>query len=120
MARRDHKNGRPPGRAPLDRAFDALCDPYRRRVLLAVSDIEGHDADEFTTTAFAAAGMGEEDPDVLQARLFHSHLPRLAEQGYVEWDRERGEIGRGPAFDEVEPLLRLLVDHADELPAEFP
>jgi len=29
----------------------------------------------------------------------------LADAGYVEWDRESGQVRRGPRFDEVEPLV---------------
>ena len=100
--------------------FDALRDPIRRRVLFAVSDRGLREGDEFTLNAFASAEMGEVDPDILRVRLFHSHLPRLVEEGFVEWEPDDGTIRRGPAFDEIAPLLDVLVDHAGDLPADFP
>lgn len=114
------RNGRSPEEASVDAMFDALCDPIRRRVLLAISDHGPRDAEEFTADAFASAEMGEMEPDILRIRLFHSHLPRLAEAGYVEWDPADGTIRRGPAFADIVPLLDVLVDHADDLPPDFP
>lgn len=52
--------------------------------------------------------------------LEHNHLPRLTEAGYVEWDRETGELSRGQNFEEIAPILTLLEDHADELPSDWP
>lgn len=48
--------------------------------------------------------------------LHHNHLPKLVEHEVVEWDRERGIVTRGPAFDAVEPLLALLQRHSTALP----
>lgn len=114
------KNNRSAEEASVDAMFDALRDPIRRRVLFAVSDHGPRDRGEFTVDAFASAEMGETEPDILQVRLFHSHLPRLAEEGYVEWDPDDGTIRRGPAFDEIAPLLDVLVDRADDLPPDLP
>lgn len=99
-------------RPEVDRVFDALRDRQRRFVLLELW-----------------AGRAERVSDVLPGgtnartatiELEHKHLPRLSEVGYVDWDRETGELWKGPAFDEVEPLLELLADHAEELPPEWP
>ncbi len=43
-------------------------------------------------------------------------LPMLAEAGFIDWDRESGEIRRGPNFEGLRPLLELIVVHQDELP----
>ncbi|MBV0923961.1 hypothetical protein KTS45_07065 [Halomicroarcula limicola] len=51
--------------------------------------------------------------------MHHVHLPKLADHGFIEWDRESDEIRRGPNFDRARPLLELLVAHEDELPAEW-
>lgn len=96
----------------VDRVFDALRDHQRRLVLLELW-----------------AGRAERVSDVLPGgtdartaaiELEHNHLPRLSEVGYVGWNRETGKLWRGPAFDEVEPLLELLAAHAEELPSEWP
>lgn len=70
--------------------------------------------------SFASSRLGDEEPDILKTRLYHSHLPNLAEKGYIEWDADSELIRRGPHFDHIEPLLDLLVEYREELPARFP
>ena len=36
--------------------------------------------------------------------------------GFIEWDQEDQQIERGPNYDEIIPLLELLVEHENELP----
>ena len=48
--------------------------------------------------------------------MFHSHLPRLENHGFITWDRDAGTLERGPNWAEIAPLVRLLNDHQDELP----
>ncbi|WP_345783346.1 DUF7344 domain-containing protein [Natrialbaceae archaeon AArc-T1-2] len=57
-----------------------------------------------------------EEATVLKTELVHSHLPKLAEMGYITWDRNTNEISKGPKWDEIEPLLELIDNHQDELP----
>lgn len=45
-------------------------------------------------------------------RLYHRHLPKLVNSGYVEWDTDADTISRGPKFSEVEPLVQLLKEYA--------
>lgn len=47
--------------------------------------------------------------------LTHVHLPKLADVGFIEWDRESGDLSKGPNWEEIAPLLRLMWDHQDEL-----
>jgi hypothetical protein len=46
----------------------------------------------------------------------HTHLPKLEESGFIEWDQERNIVRKGPQFEEIQPLLELMENHADELP----
>lgn len=95
---------------PLNRQFDALRHPLRRRVLVA------------TAAAPAEAGVTplDDETDSSLVELHHVHLPRLAEVGYVEWESDPLAVGRGPAFDEIEPLLDLLDDAQDEFAGDWP
>jgi len=101
----------------LDRMFAVLSHPYRRRILLLVSEHNPRAEDEF-----AVDDLSTEDDDIelLTTELYHVHLPRLAEAGYIDWDREAATIRRGPKFDEIAPLLRLMYTHQDELPQGWP
>lgn len=101
----------------LDRLFDALRHPYRRRILMLVNEHNPRDEDEFSVGELET----EDDAVALTAvELYHAHLPKLAEAGYIEWDADTQTIRRGPNFDEIAPLLQLMADHEDELPTGWP
>lgn len=105
-----------PDRNRLDDLFDALGDSHRRRLLVALLQ-HNPQAD----TGSSADGLLSEEPsDALELQLYHTHLPKLEERGYVEWDREAHTVSVGPAFDEVRPVLELLDEHSDELPVAWP
>ncbi len=89
----------------------------RRRVLLGV--LERSPREERTLSEELAAGRDVERNRV-RAQLRHVHLPKLVVTGYVEWNESTGEITRGPAFDELVPLLRVLDGHAEHLPGAWP
>ena len=106
--------------ASLDIMFDALRDPYRRRILLAISEDNPRDINEFTQDKFAPVNRDEADPEPLELQLLHSHLPKLAETGYIDWNPEAQTIRRGANFDDIASFLKLMDDHAGELPADWP
>jgi hypothetical protein len=62
-------------------------------------------------------GVAEGPPPSSTIRLRHNHLPRLEDAGYIEWDREAETVSRGPAFDEIEPAIRLLSANPERLPS---
>lgn len=102
---------------PLDRALDSLRHRHRRRILLLLSEHDPRDVAEFAIDRLATDG---EDVERVTTDLYHAHLPKLAAAGYVDWDRERGTIRRGPNFDDIAPLVRLVYDNRDELPYGWP
>ena len=51
--------------------------------------------------------------------LFHIHLPKLEEMGYITWDQNTNQISKGPKWDEIAPLLQLIYNHQDELPDKW-
>ncbi|WP_247730255.1 DUF7344 domain-containing protein [Halovivax limisalsi] len=97
-----------------DRTFDALTHTERRRLLLELLD---HNPRELTYTSDEATGSGTQQAAVerepARIRTHHVHLPKLAEYGYVEWDREADVVTKGPQFDEVRPLLEFLRDECE-------
>jgi hypothetical protein len=106
--------------ASLDAMLHALCHPYRQRILLAVSDHGPRTGEEFTPDSFGPDDADDVERKRMRTELYHSHLPRLAKLGYVEWDSETGTVRRGPNFEAIDPLVRLLVEHEDELPDDLP
>ncbi len=106
-------------RVSLTESFSTLADPYRRRILVAVGQSNPRKEDELASSE-VLGDLGEEYDEFVSHRLYHIHLPKLADAGFISWDHETGVITRGPRFEEVRPLIELLDRHADELPANWP
>lgn len=49
--------------------------------------------------------------DRVEVQLHHTHLPKLEQAGYIEWEPGDDHISRGPKFGEIEPLLHLLEEY---------
>ncbi|MGA9401220.1 hypothetical protein [Haladaptatus sp.] len=45
----------------------------------------------------------------------HVHLPKLEDYGYIDWNRISEQVTKGPQFDEIKPLLTLLVENQEIL-----
>jgi hypothetical protein len=98
-----------------------LSHGVRRRVLVAVARDNPRDEDDITSASVLGADVEDEDVlELFQQQLYHTHLPKLDDAGFVDWDRGTGIVTRGPRFDGIEPLLRLMNDHQDELPDGWP
>lgn len=101
----------------LSEKFDILSHPARRRLLVALDAQNPRDEDDLASNSIAGDG---ENLELLEQEMYHSHLPKLEEAGFINWDRDRGTITRGPRFEEIEPLIKLMNDHQDELPDDWP
>ncbi|MFC7096278.1 DUF7344 domain-containing protein [Halobaculum marinum] len=99
--------------------FTVLSDGHRRRLLVALMQSNPRDESELHSESVVDE-LTDEDDQFLRHRLHHVHLPKLNAAGFISWDRERDVITRGPRFDEIRPLLRLMERHADELPDDWP
>jgi len=100
----------------LGRALDMLSDSYRRELLLALLEHNPQNDDDRDPLDIIDPPL---EPEVLEIELFHKHLPKLEDQGFIEWNRDTGKISKGPDWDDIEPLLRLIKDHREELPADW-
>lgn len=72
-----------------------LADGRRRRLLGTLADGSGT-----TSVGELVTTIGDEDPERLRISLYHVHLPRLADLGIVEFDRDSGAV-RYPADERV-------------------
>ncbi|WP_254837564.1 DUF7344 domain-containing protein [Natronomonas marina] len=106
----------------LNELFEMLSHGHRRRVLVAVGRQNPQDDEDIASESVAERDERGDDEalDSVQQQLYHAHLPKLAEAGFIDWNRDSGVITRGPRFEEIEPLLRLMSDHEDELPDGWP
>jgi len=94
----------------LDRALDALGDPYRRQLLARL-----HDA--VPSVGVAVTGV---DADTLPPNVHHIHLPKLERHGYVETTHDSRLAYRGENFDEVAAVMRVLKANVSEFPGDWP
>lgn len=99
-------------RPGIDRALDSLCSRHRHLILLLLKR-------GAVETEADVMVRGRSNKEQIETDLTRNHLPKLEEAGYIEWDRDTGEISKGPRFDEIKPLLELIENHADELPDDW-
>lgn len=102
---------------PLDEMFIALSDIHRRRLLLALQE---HPREAYEMRISEGVHTGEETPERLRVKMFHIHLPKLEETGFIRWDRAAETVAKGPRFEEIRPLLELMDDQAAGLIANGP
>lgn len=100
----------------LGTVLDGLTSKYRR---LLIALLEHNPQDDEDTQTPAAVTLEDEDVKELRMAINHVYLPKLEDMGFVEWDQEQNVVRRGPKFAEIETLLELMHNHADELPDEW-
>ncbi|TMT77620.1 ArsR family transcriptional regulator [Haloterrigena sp. H1] len=84
----------------MDELFSVLANAQRRRILneLLATSLQTDGGEEILYPA-------EEFPEEHQTELYHNHLPRLSEAGFIDWNQNTGSVTRGPRFNEISPLL---------------
>jgi len=97
------------GRA--DAAFEALSAIQRRKLLVALLERSSRGDTPVAVDVCIEPGAAES-----RIPVNHVHLPKLTEHGFIKWDRANDEVYEGAAFEEIRPLLELIVEHEDELP----
>lgn len=95
---------------PLNDALDALAHSQRRKLLFSLLD---HDPQ---TDSPVPAANSEDETNTQIVKMHHVHLPKLADYGFIDWNQETHEVTKGPNFGKIDPLLKLLADHEDDLP----
>lgn len=92
-----------------DEVFHAMSNDCRRRVLRALS---AHDPTGPPLSIPEDIARETEDAEQLAVSLHHSHLPKLEQLGFIEYDQSTRTVVRGPQFDELQPILSLIDSHA--------
>lgn len=98
----------------LDACLRLVADHHRRRILQRLQR-EAHGATGFgdlvDELSDSRPGPDDESPDRerLAIQLQHTHLPKLADYGVVEYDRRSGAVRYQP-----DPLLEMVLDSLPE------
>lgn len=93
-----------------DATFDALADGDRRLLLSKLAASSDPDEPLSVPGDVAELVAGGTDRRTVALRFQHVHLPKLTDLGYVTWDRSTGTVQTGPAFDDLRPLLAVVMD----------
>ncbi|WP_241244177.1 MULTISPECIES: hypothetical protein [Haloarcula] len=96
----------------MDRVLEALLTPRRRKVLFLIKRSEPRPVVDFLPRNASGSRT-------VEIALHHTDLPRLERMAYIDWDRDANEVAKGDRFNEIEPVLNLMDNHADELPADW-
>ncbi len=99
----------------FDKLLEALADPYRRELLLALTEHNPQDDSDSDPLNIHPDGADE----FSQLNIFMGHLPKLDELGIIDWDQDEDQITKGPDWAEFEPLLQLIAKNKDELPESW-
>ena len=106
-------------------AFDCLRAPERRAVLLTLHErsdrryLLAGGTEETGTSGRATEeelSLADVDAKLDAARMYHVHLPKMAEPGYVEYSDDGERVAPGDSFEEIRPLLDVLDENEDALP----
>lgn len=110
-----------PDHSVLDLFFRSLADSRRRFVLSHLID----DSDGSATFDELADGVVEAethspspDRESVEVTLDHNHLPTLAENGLIEYDRDRGVVTTTSRTEQIQPYLAVVenLEHSEATP----
>ncbi|MBX0297542.1 helix-turn-helix domain-containing protein [Haloarcula nitratireducens] len=89
-----------------DTTFDALANEHRRHLLVALLDETSQDAAVHADETVDAGAL--QTKHQIRTAMYHNHLPKLVDYGFIEWDMDTQEVVKGPDFGEIRPLLECI------------
>lgn len=96
--------------------YGSLSHSYRREILTELYRREHSEGFPIPVDELVKEDLG---PRGISLELYHHHLPRLADAGFIRWDKEVNVVRRGPRFDDAASIIELMVDDREELPEGY-
>ena len=98
-------------RSSVDESLSLLSNRRRRDVLYCLSETKVASIESLATAIVArevsvpAERVSPDDRERLLIDLYHTHLPKLADRGLIEYDQRSGTVRWSTVSDELETLL---------------
>jgi len=99
---------------PLDVVFEIIRNERRRLVLQYLEDNDGDTTLSDLAEHIAAiendttvAALSAQQRKRVYVGLYQCHLPKMADSGIVEFNKDRGLVRPGPNIDQLEPYLEV-------------
>ncbi|WP_415380459.1 ArsR family transcriptional regulator [Halosimplex sp. TS25] len=94
--------------------FEMLAADHRRYLLFALLD---HNPQQEVQEPDGVV-LDEIEKEKVQMEMYHMHLPKLEDAGFIRWNRDEQQVEKGPVFEEIRPLLEQLRENADKIPGD--
>lgn len=98
-----------------DTVFDALANEQRRRILF---DLAERNLRDDSPISIDAPPDTTDDGETAGIEEYHVHLPKLDDCDLIDWEPGSNTVEAGNRFAEIAPILELLRDNREELPAD--
>ncbi|MFC4439741.1 MULTISPECIES: DUF7344 domain-containing protein [Natrialbaceae] len=89
-----------------DRLFEALANERRRQILFSLKD-----GPATISIDSPPDGIDERKAVILEQR--HTHLPKLADYGFIRWVPGTNTVEKGSRFKEIKPILDLFDEYRE-------
>lgn len=109
--------GDPPANERWDRVLSLLASEPRRVIIHSL--VESPDDEPLPLPEAAESPNVSVSHDELRTALYHNHLPALADAGYVGWSSDPLRVWHGQNFEEIEAVIEVIVESADQFPSEL-
>ncbi len=96
----------------FDELLDAIGHVRRRKLLRTLLSHNPQDDESLVIDSDESEDEGAER----LIQMHQVHLPKLESRGLITWDQNNNKVSRGPNFEQIRPLLELLVAHEEALP----
>ncbi|MFB6183611.1 MAG: hypothetical protein ABEI96_03565 [Haloarculaceae archaeon] len=97
-----------------DQLYEVLAAQPRRMIIFSL--LKEPDERRLPLPDAAQSHDQSTNDENFRLQLCHHHLPKLADAGYVRWERDPFRVERGPHFEEPALVVRQMTDNSIEYP----